>query len=75
MVNDLWPTVCKFSSFRATSIVAILQVPDGKDILATANCRQMHAKSMHGVQCYNSRLGSLLITPSLSTIGIALIVM
>ena len=44
----------------------ILQVPDGKGIIVTAN--YAGAKCIHGVQmCYNGRLGSLLSLQLLST--------
>ena len=56
-----------FSSLRATSIVAILQVPDGTGILMTVNYGQIQSPCMeYKWMCYNGRLGSLL-TLKLST--------
>ena len=41
---NMWPTVyVNFSALAATSTVAILQVPDGKGILVTANYGQIHS--------------------------------
>ena len=67
-----WLNICglqyvNFLSLKATLIVAILQVPDDKGILVTANYGQMQSACMeYKWMCYNGRLGGLL-TLQLST--------
>ena len=55
----MWPTVyVNFSALAATSTVAILQVPDGKGILVTANYGQTKSAYMEYNKwiCYNGKL-------------------